>query len=201
MKTLLSWLKDNHQSVTAVGAMLVGLAALFVAWDQARVMRAQQHGAVVPALQVDGSISDSLGRLNLSLRVSNNGVGPAFIESVAVYRDGVVQEDLSALIGILGQNSNDVSWTSMIGRVVAPGQSVEPARLSWPREEVGIEGIRALASEYSRWDAQVCYCSVFDRCWIASSGNTRPETVSRCEASDVDVFNDLGRVSADMELD
>ena len=48
------WLTNNHQTLTGIGAMLVGIAALFVAWDQGRVMRAQQHGAVFPVLQVDG---------------------------------------------------------------------------------------------------------------------------------------------------
>ena len=190
-----NWLQSNHHTVTSVAAILVSVTALYVAWDQSRVMRAQQHGAVVPALQVDGSISDSSGRLNLSLRVANNGVGPAFIETVEVYRDGVLQEDLAGLTGIVGRPSNDVSWTSMVGRVVAPGQSVEPARLSWPRDEIGMEAIRSLAAEFARWDAQVCYCSVFDRCWVASSSNTRPEEVRRCEPGDHDVFDGLGLVA------
>ena len=40
-----NWLKSNHHTVTSVAAILVSVTALYVAWDQSRVMRAQQHGA------------------------------------------------------------------------------------------------------------------------------------------------------------
>lgn len=196
---MLRWINNNHQSLTAIGAMVVGLAALFVAWDQARVMRAQQHGAVIPALQVDGFVSNDGPRLYLGLRVFNNGVGPAFVESVQVYRGGVLQSDLSGLVSVLDLETNDRSWTSMEGRVLAPGQSVEPARIGWPQGEVTSSDIAALTTEFSNWDTQICYCSVFDRCWIATSQNGRPQPIDRCEPAQGDVFEGLGLLGVDEE--
>lgn len=186
------WLQSHHQSVTSFAAIMVSLIALYVAWDQSRVMRAQQHGAVIPALQVDGFVTNQGERLYLGLRVFNNGVGPAFIETVQIYRDGELQSDLSGLLDAVDLETNDRSWTSMVGRVMAPGQSVEPARMGWPQENVRVEHIAALTREFSRWDTQICYCSVFERCWIASSSNARTRDVERCEPAETDVFESFG---------
>jgi len=190
---MLNWLKSNHQTVTSAAAMMVSVTALFVAWDQSRVMRAQQHGAVVPAIQVDGFVNNEQARLNLGLRVFNNGVGPAFVESVEVYRDGILQNDLDGLLEPIGARTDDRSWTSMVGRVMAPGQSVEPIRISWPREQISVADLTALTSEFSRWDVQICYCSVFDLCWIATSSNARPRETQQCEPDETDVFNAFGQ--------
>ena len=46
------WLKSNLQSLGSVAAITVSVVALYVAWDQSRVMRAQQHADVWPALQI-----------------------------------------------------------------------------------------------------------------------------------------------------
>ena len=189
---MLRWLKSNHQTVTSIAAMMVSVIALYVAWDQSRVMRAQQHGAVIPALQIDGFISNEGERVVLGLRVFNNGVGPAFIESVDVYRQGEPQSDLTVLLRAAGLDTDDRSWTTMAGRVMAPGQSVEPVRMGWPAEQVGVTELSQLAREFSDWETRICYCSVFDRCWIANSANARPRAVERCEPASTDAFENFG---------
>ena len=132
------WLTHNHQTLTAVGAMLVGIAALFVAWDQGRVMRAQQHGSVVPVLQIDGFIQSTPDVRNLGLRIVNHGVGPAMIERVSLMRDGEEQTDFSGLIERLPPGF-DRSWSSANGRALAPGGEVEPVVFSWSRGELDHE--------------------------------------------------------------
>ncbi|MDG1416791.1 MAG: hypothetical protein P8J78_05765 [Maricaulis sp.] len=192
MDKIANWFRRNFQIITALAAMAVSVIALFVAWDQSRVMRAQQHGAVIPALQIDGFVSGEGRQLSVGVNVFNNGVGPAFVESVEVYRNGVRQDSLAALLEGMGLDTRDRSWTSMVGRVMAPGQTIQAARFQMPMDSVSAAQIAEMTTEFSRWETRICYCSVFDRCWSATSQNARPSRVDQCEPGTIDVFGDLG---------
>jgi len=185
------WLTNNHQTLTGIGAMLVGVAALFVAWDQGRVMRAQQHGAVVPVLQLDGFVSSTPDLRSVGLRVVNNGVGPAMIESVSLRRRGVVSDNFDALIALLPVGF-DRSWSSVNGRALAPGGEVEPVMFMWERGSLSEDELGALLAEWQHWSVEACYCSVFNRCWTSSSGNAGRSPVRSCPAVDVDPFERIG---------
>lgn len=191
------WLKTNHQALTAVGAMVVGLAALFVAWDQARVMRAQQHGSVMPVLQMDGYLSYHDGMQSIGLRVTNSGVGPAIIETITLMRDGEPDDEFERVLTLAPDNRN-ISWSTMIGRVLAAGDDVVPIELSWPADGPQRAEIADLTAEWSRWDVSVCYCSVFDQCWRSATLGVglRPERVRRCQRPDEDIFERLGGMVA-----
>lgn len=186
-----AWLKTNHQVLTAVGAMFVGAAALFIAWDQARVMRAQQHGAVVPALQVDAFTRTDEGVLSVGLRVANNGVGPAFIRDITVLRDGHPVSEIDGMFAALPA-PQDRSWFNMTDRVIAPGDTVTPIAVDWPMDVVTGEAIAAMFAEWERWDTEICYCSVFDRCWIATVQHQNRRQVASCPAPGDDVFERFG---------
>ncbi|WP_421789283.1 hypothetical protein [Hyphobacterium sp.] len=189
---MINWLKSNHQAITAIGAMVVGLAALYVAWDQSRVMRAQQHGAVVPALQIDAFTNTDDGILSVGLRVANNGVGPAMIEHVRVLRDGETVDQIDAMFDSFPAEQLDRSWVTLTGRVVAPGELVIPISVAWPGEAVNAESIAALFSEWDRWETEICYCSVFDRCWIATVQVRERRQVHSCPAPSDDIFEQYG---------
>lgn len=190
------WLTNNHQTLTGIGAMLVGIAALFVAWDQGRVMRAQQHGAVFPVLQVDGFVSNTPGESALGIRISNNGVGPALIRGVSLYRDGEPQTNLDAYRATL-PGGYDLSWSGLTGRALAPNEQVSPIRLSWPVDAITSAELYQAASEWDRWDLKVCYCSVFGRCWESSPvGGALAERVRHCTPASEDVFERLGETTS-----
>ena len=189
---MLKWFKSNHQALTAIGAMVVGLAALYVAWDQARVMRAQQHGAVVPALQVDAFTRTVDEQLTLGLRVANNGVGPAFIRNVTPLQDGEPVERIDGMFSGMPEGQVDRSWVTLTGRVIAPGELVTPISAAWPADEVDADNIAALFAEWERWDVEICYCSVFDRCWVATVQVRDRRPVASCPDPGVDVFERYG---------
>lgn len=190
---MLRWLKTNHQVLTAVGAMVVGLAALFIAWDQARVMRAQQHGAVYPILQIDGYYSNGGEITRLGAGVRNAGVGPATIERVDIMRHGAVVEDFGPLLALLPESAN-ISWSSMNGRVLAAGDDVRPVDFQWPTADMDRAFEDRLLQEWATWGLRTCYCSVFDRCFVVDTNDRagRPEQVRRCERPDTEAFEQLG---------
>lgn len=191
------WLKTNHQVLTAVGAMVVGLAALFVAYDQARVMRAQQHAAVYPVLQVDGFQSSTPAHASLGIRVRNTGVGPALIESVTLYEDGVERADLSTYLDQLPAGY-DTSWAALTGRSMAAGEEVTPIELVWARGDIALGDLINASQAWDHWEMEICYCSVFERCWRTSPvGGARAERVNQCRRDDSDPFATLGASAID----
>ncbi|HCX12097.1 MAG TPA: hypothetical protein DHU81_17525, partial [Hyphomonas sp.] len=78
---------NKVEMLIAICAVLTSAIAVFIAWDQGRVMRAQQHGAVYPVIQIDGFVSTSVDTASMGIRVSNSGVGPALIEQVRMLRN------------------------------------------------------------------------------------------------------------------
>ena len=191
-----SKLRLRFETVGSIAAILVGVIALFVSWDQARVMRLQQHAQVWPALQIDGYQSVDGDRSLIGLRITNAGVGPAVVEHVALTRMGQATDDISPILARLPEGF-ETSWSTMIGRVVAAGDFVEPFAFSWPSDALGADGRAALAEEWMSWDVTVCYCSVFERCWLARTTGVgaRPEAVSRCPVSETDLFEQLAPVA------
>lgn len=183
---------NKAEMLIAVCAVLTSAIAVFIAWDQGRVMRAQQHGAVYPVVQVEGFVSSNPDSSSMGVRLSNSGVGPALIERVSMYENGERLDSLDPYIDLFPPGYAH-SWSSVIGRAVAPGDDVEPLRADWPRSKVSGDELNATAQAWSRLDVEVCYCSVFERCWITRSLGmggvmTRAERVSRCERSEPDIF-------------
>ncbi len=183
---------NRLQLIIAVCALVTSAIAVFVAWDQARVLRAQQHGAVYPVLQADGFISNDPDFREIGLRFRNSGVGPALIESIEIARDG---EKLADLIEPYDQlpGAPELSWASMTGRAIAPGEEVEALRFSWPRDAISSEELAAAQANWGALTISTCYCSVFERCWrMPDVGTSRAERVKSCARSDTDLFSDLG---------
>lgn len=181
----------NFETVGSIAAIVIGACALFVAWDQAQVMRKQQHASVWPILSVDFSVDEDEAGLFVELNVANVGVGPAVIESAALLIDG---EPVTRWVdfeerlfrgddptGTINFNSSDFE-TSVLG----PGEQETALRASWGKTDANISAFRTLALSYVSGEGadvrlDICYCSVFDRCFQSTAGK-RPEPVSRCPA-------------------
>jgi hypothetical protein len=196
---MINWLKHNHQAITAIGAMLVGVAALFIAWEQARVMRAQQevmqeqqHGSVYPVLQIDGYFRQRDGRQQVGVSVTNAGVGPALIDDVVLIRDEAPSDEFERVMALMPQGTN-LNWSSMVGRVLAAGDTATMMEYSWPLEAMPDEAFDAFLAEWSHWDMTACYCSVFGRCWVADTQGVglRPQAVDACPRPDEDLFEEM----------
>ncbi len=196
---------NKVEMLIAICAVLTSAIAVFIAWDQGRVMRAQQHGAVYPVVQIEGFVSSSPEMVSMGLRISNSGVGPALIERVDVSKGGVPVKSLTPYADKFPSGYQQ-SWSSLIGRAIAPGKEVIPLRVDWSRERVSVADRDAAALAWSALDGESCYCSVFNKCWTATGLNmgttmSRAEPVKRCERSDEDVFEALANYVPKPETD
>jgi hypothetical protein len=67
---------NKAEMLIAICAVLTSVIALFVAWDQGRVMRAQQHGSVYPVVQMVGFVSRVPDHVSLGLnRICHDAEG------------------------------------------------------------------------------------------------------------------------------
>lgn len=189
----------NFETVGSLAAMVIGACALFVAWDQAQVMRKQQHASVWPLLSTDFTIDNDDEKLILELTISNDGVGPAMVESAyltlsgdEVSRQQIMMERLfpnGAPIGSANFNGSDIE-----GAVIGPGDEAQVFRLAWPQTDENMAIFSEFAGTYvigGGLDVSVtaCYCSVFDRCFV-SRGQGKPERINKCPAP-TDFFSTL----------
>jgi hypothetical protein len=182
-----SKLRLRFETVGSISAILVGVIALFVSWDQARVMRQDIRASVWPALQIDGFADTSEGGLALGLRITNAGVGPALIERVSIYQRGELVVTLDEIEARVGEGA-DMSYQTATGRILAAGAVLEPfvfrfAPGSAPQSlAADLDPRVASGALTDSWEVEVCYCSSLGQCWIADTRPPPPVETRRCDA-------------------
>ena len=137
-------LRLNFETVGSITAMVIGACALFVAWDQAQIMRKQQHASVLPVINIDGGFSTSADSHVMTLSFSNDGIGPALIESASLTLDGREILDWPDLRDRLlppalheGFESN---LDTSIG-ILAAGETSRSIVLAWPVGDEQTDGV------------------------------------------------------------
>ncbi|MEM1410445.1 MAG: hypothetical protein AAGG79_06850 [Pseudomonadota bacterium] len=181
----------------AVCALFSSIIAIWVAWDQSRVMRAQQDGMVFPVLQINGFVSTEEETVSMGVNIENSGVGPALIEAVRAFDREELIETLEPYRENLAPGYN-ISWTGLTGRAVAPGKEFDAISLEWPRENITQAQLNRSVLAWGELDFEICYCSVFQKCWVTKMETVRAKQVDACDPSPKDIFEEFGmaRVSA-----
>jgi hypothetical protein len=158
-------------------ATLVGVSALFVSGYTAYVQRQQVRAAVWPILEFSTS-NEPVIRFTLA----NKGVGPAIIRHVAVTVDGQPARNWPEILQkLLGPGAHRMSQTTIHGRVLAAGETVE---VLIPHDdenhplafEKGGPLFTALDNERRRIAVDICYCSTLGECWTLHSGSDGSST-------------------------
>ena len=180
-------LDSNYlQAFGTLAAAVAALIALFVAWDQGRVMRQEIRASVWPALQVDGFSTQRDDDIVQGLNIQNAGVGPARIDSIAVFYQGALVTDLEALSDLFPGHTGR-SATSVSGRIIGAGDTVEVFSFQLLRAD-GDDAVEMMYDLASNYRIDVCYCSVLDECWLARTIGTvtpKPESVDACPVEGV----------------
>ncbi|MEQ8435783.1 MAG: hypothetical protein RIA71_16250 [Oceanicaulis sp.] len=181
-----SRLRLRFETVGSIAAIVVGVAALFVSWDQGRVMRQELRASLWPALQLDGFSDTSAGGLAVGLRITNAGVGPALIQSITVREDGELVADLDDIEARIG-GAPDTSFETATGRILAAGAEMEPFVLRFATPDAltlsdqRVDTRVASGALTDRWSVEVCYCSSLGLCWVADTAPGPPFEVARCD--------------------
>ncbi len=182
-----SKLRLRFETIGSITAIVVGVVALWVSWDQAQVMRQDIRASVWPALQVQGFVDTQEG-LSIGLRVENAGVGPALIERITVRQGDDLIADIDDLRARIDESA-EMSFDTATGRVLASGSQFRPFvfRADDPAALLGIEGpvdtLRA-SRLLSGWTAELCYCSTLGDCWTSDMTTNPPAETDSCDADE-----------------
>src|SRR5579862_1186640 len=167
----------HHQSghrwvdmVLAVSAVVISVVSLFLAVQHGRVMERMLEVSTWPYVVVDSSnINPDDGSSHVVLSISNKGVGPAKIESLEVFYDGVAQPEIGSLLKAIlrpsDPNRHLESVNSTVVDMVLPARErinfVDLNPKSYSPDEYSLI-VEALKKMHFR----TCYCSVFDECSV-----------------------------------
>jgi hypothetical protein len=119
------------------------------------------------------------------LSLANTGIGPARLRAVQLSYGGQPAADLRALVALCCTAEAAPSlpnmnyWRSGVlrGYMVAAGQSVN--LYAWP-EAAGDPRWARLNELRDKVGLKVCYCSVFDECYLRDSDHREPVRTQAC---------------------
>lgn len=186
---------NRAEMLIAICAVISSIAAVYIAWDQARVMRSQEKADVWPILQLQHNTSSVDGAAIYEFDVQNAGVGPALIEDYLIRIPG--QSDTQSFEDMVRYFITDeleatydlpvYSNQSLPGRVIRQGDKVRVIGAVWaPQDGLEADFFAAVASlvsgERSPAEVFVCYCSILEDCWVSTSAShaLRPVEVDSC---------------------
>jgi hypothetical protein len=157
---------------------------------QTELMQTQSRASVWPYLTIGKNEDTIAGRENFVWRVDNNGVGPAKIQSVQVLLDGKPYRSWKELFAALAPGQEFHGQTSSVNGLVLPPSLNRETTIEMVKPD-SPERAKVFLSAQQRMSIEICYCSVYDECWIAHAINKPGNTpVPRCETAGKLQFDD-----------
>ena len=168
--------------VIAGAIVVISLASLFTAVYQSIIMRRTLEASVWPRVEWENSNYDEEHRANaIIFGLANRGVGPARIARVEILFNGkrMGNENVLLLACCVGggtQEERSVTLKRLTGRTftstldgvaLTPGQERILFQFDRPVDDSLALAVWDRLNEIrDELELTVCYCSVFDDCWI-----------------------------------
>jgi hypothetical protein len=180
-------------------ALLVSLISLYVAIHHGEIMEKLVAANSWPNIEAGGNVVEGKtpGTARFEIAVRNNGVGPARVESLELWDAGTPITDAALLAkrikaaGDGGSLNARLEGASIVGQVVGARETVSVVAFETPETARWSLPMIKLASQLQ---TRVCYCSVFDECYVADSrvANGRASHVETCPVPQTAYSDDVG---------
>jgi hypothetical protein len=159
--------RRHWDALAAVIASFIGLLALAVSGYTAYVQRAQLRAQVWPHLViVSGNVDPGSAWV-----VTNEGTGPARVTAMRVVVDGAAVTTWGDVQKAARYGTGEGLILSWISRAIIPsGKRIEFVK-AYPGERSERKFHELLPDGKHELAVTLCYCSVLDDCWVASSGD------------------------------
>ena len=188
--------------VVAFSALLISAVSIFVAQQSNQSMERITRASSWPFIQIGSGNASDEGAPELNFGITNVGTGPARVYIYDVQVDGRPLPPgghlLTRLLLACCNAEFEAAATRAGGEIAAMGSEMsspvaerfiapngEITSLRWPRTEENRSLWTALdrARQAGRITTTICYCSVFDECWIARSNSFPPQETNSCESA------------------
>lgn len=171
----------------AFSALFVSLVSVAIAIHHGHTMEKLVEANSWPSIEISDNNSDEQGHNDLRLLISNVGIGPARIEKFVVRYDNVPVADAQDLLrrccgtaGLPREQQPQLITSNVLGRVLPARESVN--FLHFRYDPASADVWHRLDAARSHLLMQVCYCSVFEECWIGDSTTASPKRSESCDA-------------------
>lgn len=187
--------------VTGVIATFISLLALFVGWREAYLAQQSLRADTLPIIDVEAGYYldladgvDTSDGFGYTVLVDNVGTGTAHIVSVRPMLGGEPIGRQALLDQVASDDflgSANILHNDETGYLLA-GDAALPFRLRW-RNNLALARVvndhyNAERERIEAVDVEVCYCSVFDSCFIArASDRQAPRETGQCTPGNVQV--------------
>ncbi|HEX3667264.1 MAG TPA: hypothetical protein VHU23_18730 [Rhizomicrobium sp.] len=178
----------------AVCILLVSVSSLIVAVVHSETLEkmAEANSRLVeanswPYLGYGTGNSEGPNDNTIEMRIANNGVGPAKLETAELKWNGKAQRTaadfLQACCGYKPDPGRDRLWRDLVtGRVLRAGETISFITLFQAAGEDLVWERLNHARLSPALSINICYCSVFDECWTEDvlRMSLTPRHVERC---------------------
>jgi hypothetical protein len=165
-------------------ALAVSVFALALGAYQTRLMQGQARAGVWPFLSIGYTYSNNVDKDAFTWTINNNGVGPARVEAVTLKLDDKPMKRWDDVLAVLGVTHSPSMGVSSIGGEVIPPDTNRETTIQ-PIKINERETAKLFKAAEKRFEMDICYCSVYDECWIAHWQKPKVDAVDRCDATGV----------------
>jgi hypothetical protein len=179
----------------ALSAMFVSIVSLAVAVHHGNAMDRLVTANSWPLLMYGTSNLDAQRNWRISLRVENDGVGPARVQTFEVWWQGqpvptgpellrrCCMTDANTPIDSSTARSLSLFIGQVASRVIRAGEAED--FLTLELKDANADIWHRLDSARLQLKMRACYCSVFDECWETDLEQTSAKRVGRCPTAKV----------------
>lgn len=193
--------------LVAACVVVISLASLFVAVYQGMVMDRTMKASVMPVIQIGhGNIGPDRRSWVMTFSAHNTGMGPADVRYLGISWNGEPVTDTSAFFArccapdsvpeaerlrymhtAFRNGELALVFDNIQNRFLAPQEKVDFIAFERPDAQTRPQGHAIWqALDDARHDLvfEICYCSVFDDCWLARFPEQSRQPVRSCQPSD-----------------
>ncbi|MBU2925841.1 hypothetical protein Q4530_09510 [Colwellia sp. 1_MG-2023] len=167
----IKWYKSPDM-IVALSALLIGLVTAFTSIYSAYIDREYAKSSVWPRLEIFRSVNPNS---SFSYGVSNNGTGPALIKYAKIKYGTKYIKTWSEI-----EAFQNIIQSHISNRTLSPQKGVTP--VSYKGEKV-----KDLLKADTQIKIELCYCSIYEECWLIDKSNT-PSPVKACYIDDDEIF-------------
>lgn len=182
--------KTGHSIVdlsVALSALVLSIVSVAIAIHHGHTMEKLVAANSWPSIEIATSNADDQGQKDLRLVVSNVGIGPARIEKFIVRYDGEPVADARDLLrhccataDLPAERQPLLVTSAVLGRVLPAREKINVLHFRY--DDANADIWNRLDAARSHLSMQVCYCSVFDECWIGDSNPVAPKRTESCSS-------------------
>jgi hypothetical protein len=170
----------------ALSAFVVSIVSLYLGLHSAHTMEKLVASNSYPNIDISVSnFSAKEDKDHISYDLTNTGLGPARIEWINIEVKDKPVVDLVDLIRTCCTKPDEHGKLDAQVASYSPGQLLPKGDsmsvISWPKPIQATPAFERWRDNINIVKVSVCYCSVFDECFIRVQGRERPKSVEACE--------------------